>query len=276
MKMMTLEQIVSACPDLKRNERAKLFQYWGEYLSSYDPDKSDLLKAALEYAAHGWRVFPCSPRDKKPLTTKGFKDATTDASLIRKFWQQHPTAMIGVACGAKSGIWCLDPDAPTDKNPIDGTAEWLTMMSEHGPDIVTHTHLTPGGGKHLILKWRADRAPVTNREGSLKGLHINVRGEGGYFIAAGSVNSDGVEYTMADPDHYFQFAPAPDWLHDKIEGKPDATCFAEMSAADQALIPNEMRYDKDRTDRPIAEPDQRSISDRALDRLGKPAAFVTD
>jgi hypothetical protein len=83
------------------------------------------------------------------------------------------------------------------------------------------------------------------------------------------VNADGVAYTMADPDHYFQFAPAPDWLHDKIEGKPDATCFAEMSAADQALIPNEMRFDKDRTDRPIAKPDQRSISDRALDKVAQ-------
>ena len=33
MKMMTLEQIASACPDLKwKIERAKLFQYWGQYL----------------------------------------------------------------------------------------------------------------------------------------------------------------------------------------------------------------------------------------------------
>jgi phage/plasmid-associated DNA primase len=45
MKMMTLEQIASACPDLKwKIERQTSFLYWGEYLSSYDPDNSDLLK----------------------------------------------------------------------------------------------------------------------------------------------------------------------------------------------------------------------------------------
>jgi hypothetical protein len=51
MKMMTLEQIASACPDLKwKIERAKLFQYWGEYLSNYDPDNTDWRCAALSAA----------------------------------------------------------------------------------------------------------------------------------------------------------------------------------------------------------------------------------
>ena len=31
-----------------------------------------------------------------------------------------------------------------------------------------------------------DRAPVSNKEGALRGKHINVRGKGGHFIAAGS------------------------------------------------------------------------------------------
>jgi hypothetical protein len=251
MKMMTLEEIASACPDSRwKIARAQLFLYWGEYLSSYDPDNSDLLKAALEYAAHGWRIIPCSPASKKPLTTNGFKDATTDATLIRKFWQQHPTAMIGVACGEKSGVWCLDPDAPTEKNPMDGRESWKALQAKHGAALPTHTHLTPGGGQHLIFKWRSDRAPVTNREGRLKGMHINVRGEGGYFIAVGSVNADGVAYTMADPALYFNFASGTDWLHDMIEGK---------------LIPNEVRYEKDRTDMEPAG--QCSISQHVLDGM---------
>ena len=141
--------------------------------------------------------------------------------------------MIGVACGAKSGIWCLDPDAPTDKNPMDGRESWAALQAEHGAAPPTHTHLTPGGGQHLIFAWRGDRAPVTNREGSLKGKHINVRGEGGYFIAADSVNADGVAYTMADQSLYFQFAPAPDWLHDLIDAKPAAE--AELPIGQRAL-----------------------------------------
>jgi hypothetical protein len=261
MKMMTPEEIIAQCPRLKRNiERASLWQYWGKYLSSYDPDNSDILKDALEYAAHGWQVFPCSPVSKKPLTTNGLYAATTNAEMIKQFWRQNPTAMIGVACGPKSGVWCLDPDAPTEKNPIDGRAEWSLLNGENGGVEPTHTHITPGGGNHLIFKWRTDRAPITNREGALKGKHINVRGEGGYFIACGSVNADGVGYTMADQEHYFKFAPASDWLHEMIEGKQPPQAFADLSAADQARIPNEMRHEKDRTDN-----GHRTIIDRALD-----------
>jgi hypothetical protein len=37
--------------------------------------------AALQYAAHGWPVFPV--RGKEPRTRHGFKDATVDAGQIR-------------------------------------------------------------------------------------------------------------------------------------------------------------------------------------------------
>jgi hypothetical protein len=254
MKLMTLEQIVWQCPTLKRNiERANLVQYWGEYLSSYDPDNSDLLQAALEYAAHGWHVFPCSPADKTPLTRRGFKNATRDPEAIKKFWRKHPNAMIGVACGEKSGVWCLDLDAPTEKNPIDGREELKRLQSSYGADSGedTHTHITPGGGRHKIYKWRTDHVPVTNREGSLKGKHINVRGEGGYFIACGSVNSDGVAYSMANPDFYFQIEPAPDWLHDLIEG------WVEYRPEPSLLLD----FQDENT------PDQRTISERVLDSM---------
>jgi AAA domain/Bifunctional DNA primase/polymerase, N-terminal len=235
------------------------------------PEFQHSISWALELAERGWRVFPCSPVDKTPMVAKWKEAASNQRSDVLDMFNRMNMvgAMVGVAAGEKSGVWCLDPDAPSDKNPMDGRESWNELQAEHGAAPPTHTHLTPGGGQHLIFAWRGDRAPITNREGALKGKHINVRGEGGYFIAVGSVNADGVAYTMADPALYFQIAPAPDWLHDLIEGKSDATCFADLSAADQALIPNEMRLDKDRTDRPIAEPDQRSIGDRALDRVAQ-------
>src|ERR1700690_3273046 len=124
-----------------------------------------------------WRVFPCSPVDKKPLTKHGFKDGTTNESEVRKMFAEHPKAMVGVACGAESGVWCLDPDAPTETNPIDARESLKASQAEHGALPPTHTHVTPGGGNHLIFRWRGDRAPITNREGALKGKHINVRGE---------------------------------------------------------------------------------------------------
>jgi hypothetical protein len=40
-----------------------------------------MMRAAVEYAERGCPVFPCNPKDKKPLTKHGFKDATTDAAV---------------------------------------------------------------------------------------------------------------------------------------------------------------------------------------------------
>jgi putative DNA primase/helicase len=215
-----------------------------------DPEIRHNINLALDLAERGWRVFPCSSADKTPMIPKWKEAASNKRSDVLTMFNRAnmANAMVGVACGENSGIWCLDPDAPTDKNPMDGRESWKALQAEHGAAPPTHTHLTPGGGQHLIFAWRGDRAPVTNREGGLKGLHINVRGEGGYFIAVGSVNADGVAYTMADQALYFNFAPAPDWLHDKIDGK----AVSEMLPINGA--------DKNAAD-------QRSISERALDAM---------
>ena len=42
------------------------------------------LDAALAYAARGFAVFPCVPREKIPATRRGFYDATTNPALIRR------------------------------------------------------------------------------------------------------------------------------------------------------------------------------------------------
>ncbi|WP_409047908.1 bifunctional DNA primase/polymerase [Microbacterium sp. HA-8] len=37
--------------------------------------------AAVHYARHGLRVFPCVPKHKRPMTENGFKDATTSVGV---------------------------------------------------------------------------------------------------------------------------------------------------------------------------------------------------
>lgn len=79
------------------------------------PDADDLpdnlLEAALYYAQHGLPVFPCGP-DKRPLTTHGFKDATTKATQIKQWWHDQPNALIGMPTGEPTGIDVLDIDDP--------------------------------------------------------------------------------------------------------------------------------------------------------------------
>ena len=65
----------------------------------------DMLAAALDYAADDWPVFPVGS-NKRPLTPHGFKDATTDERVIRKWWKRWPTA--GIATPTGDGIFVLD------------------------------------------------------------------------------------------------------------------------------------------------------------------------
>jgi Bifunctional DNA primase/polymerase, N-terminal len=186
---------------------------------------------ALDYAARGWAILPCGTHSKRPLVardkdasgepipgTGGVKKATKDPRQIEAWWQHWPTAMIGVACGNASGIWAIDPDAPKTPGDPDGKANWAALTRKHGCPH-THTHLTPGGGEHLVFKWRADR-PLTNSEGNITGSGINVRGEGGYIIAPPSRRHDGKPYEIAEPLDFFNFADAPDWLYEMLRPKP--------------------------------------------------------
>jgi putative DNA primase/helicase len=193
--------------------------------------KQTLCEYALDYAARGWHVFPCNPLTKAPLVgcdldaqgnkiarTGGVKKATKDAAQITNWWGRWPNAMIGVACGPLSGIWAIDPDAPKSPGEPDGRANWAALSSKHGCRP-THTHLTPGGGQHLLFKWRADR-PLTNSEGNITGTGINVRGDGGYIIAPPSRRQDGKAYEIAEPLDFFNFAEAPEWLYEMLRPRP--------------------------------------------------------
>lgn len=181
------------------------------------------LDHALDYAARGLAVFPCNPSprsgvSKRPLIEHGFKAASREEEQIRAWWSQWPDALIGLPMGHRNGLWAIDPDVAKEPGDADGLTAWLNISRLH-PPIRTHTHLTPSGGKHLVFRWRDDR-PVTNSERGLKarGIHgINVRGEGGYIIAAGSRLTDGRTYDMEEPFDFFHFAEADAWLYELLE-----------------------------------------------------------
>jgi hypothetical protein len=203
-------------------------------MTAISPD-APMLDHALDYARRGVPVFPCRP-DKTPYTFNGVKDASTSAIKIRQWWGpgQAPQAMIGLAMGKASGMWALDPDAPKEPGGVDGRAEWRRLVAENGGCPNTQTNNTPGGGQHLLFKYREDR-PMTNKKGDLRGLGIDVRGEGGYIIAPPSVNADGRAYEVAEPMQ--PIADAPEWLYDLISPKADAAAPALELEDSPSLAP---------------------------------------
>jgi hypothetical protein len=73
---------------------------------------------ALEYGQLGWRVHPCRPGDKKPILEDWPKRATTDPTLIERWWGRTPDANIGVATGPGSGTFVLDVDGPDGERAL--------------------------------------------------------------------------------------------------------------------------------------------------------------
>jgi hypothetical protein len=130
-------------------------------------------RAALDYAARGWAVFPvhgirddrctcgaasCNSPGKHPigeLTPHGVKDATTDAERIASWWAEYPEANIGVAAGTASGFVVVDVDEGGD----DTLVGW---EKEHGPLPETVESLAGGGGRHLLFAHPG--VPVVNSQ----------------------------------------------------------------------------------------------------------------
>jgi hypothetical protein len=188
------------------------------------------LDVALEYARKGLPVFPCSPLDKKPLTSHGFKDATTDEAQIRAWWGKWPNAMIGAPTGPASGVWVLDPDIDLAKQ-LDGVAELAKLTARYGPLPPTLTSITPRGGKHMFFAWDPN-VEIRNSESKI-GPGIDVRGNGGYVCLPPSRNATGGAYQW-DPSSSKTFALAPPWLVMLAKAK-------KVSAYAKAALENECK-----------------------------------
>ncbi len=179
--------------------------------------------AALRYAGRGWPVLPlagmgegscscgrtCDSPAKHPLTRHGVHDATTDVDRIRRWWRRWPDANVGVATGAASGVAVVDVD------PIAGGRWSLEVIRAAGRDLpVTLLAFTGGGGFHLFYAVPAG-VRVGNTAGRLPNMvdtvpGIDLRGDGGYVVAAPSVHASGIRYRWAD--QATQLAALPTWL----------------------------------------------------------------
>jgi hypothetical protein len=162
-----------------------------------------MLWAALRYAELGYRVFPCVPSGKSPLTAHGFHDATTDAAQIERWWTQHPDANIGIPT---EGLVVIDVDGAGNPWPAD--PDQATDLSLAGA-----VSLTPRGGRHFIFRcppgktWRCST-------GQLAG-GVDVRTDGGYIVVPPSRTRQG-SYRWVDDlelDRPAQGLPEPpQWL----------------------------------------------------------------
>jgi len=173
-----------------------------------------LQMAALAYASKGQAVFPLN--GKVPRTQNGFKDASTDATVIKEWWRKSPKANIGMPTGSANKIVVLDVD------PRNGGTESFYRLNEDYEKLPdTLTQKTGGGGFHYVFQCPAG---VIIKNGHIEGYPgLDIKGEGGYIVVPPS-RTEGV-YTW---DKKAKRAPVPDWLLKLINSK-DKTVIGDLA-----------------------------------------------
>ena len=182
------------------------------------------LSEALRYAERGWCVIPlhtpegagcscgkpdCSSVGKHPRTKDGLASATADTVKIQEWFDRWPKANVGIRTGEWSGIAVLDVDGD------DGKASLLKLQAAHGAIPATLRALTgraSGDGKrkgcHYFFKMPGG-VQLRNSAGVL-GPGLDIRGEGGYVVAAPSKHHSGLLYQWLKKD--LALAEVPDWM----------------------------------------------------------------
>lgn len=170
--------------------------------------KEPLLAAALRYAELGYPVFPCAPGGKTPITPHGFKDATTDPTVIEAWWAKHPDANVAMPT---AGLFVIDVDGADNVWPAEPE---LAQELARGP-----VSLTPRGGRHHLFRQPAGR-DWKNTAGKLA-PKVDTRANGGYIVVPPSV-VDGKPYRWAEtlelddpPEH---LPEPPVWIVGLLEG----------------------------------------------------------
>lgn len=145
-----------------------------------------LAESALWYAEQGIAVFPLCPGSKVPITSNGFKAATTDSDQVAEWWRRTPQANIGLPTGITFDV--IDVDGP---HGIVAMAPYVEQIRAEAIGLVSTPR--PGG-----LHWYM---PPTEGRGNRTGLLPNVdyRGAGGYVVAPPSIGHTADRWTWIRP-----------------------------------------------------------------------------
>ncbi len=163
--------------------------------------QNQMENAALEYAKRGWSVIPIRPQSKTPLlpTWKEYQQRIATEDEIKGWFRTRPDANVGIVTGRISGFVVLD---------VDGDAGHASMT---GKMVPVSPQATTAKGYHVFLKHPGGSVP--NKVGLLPG--IDIRGDGGYVVAAPSIHESGHVYSWAiSPEE--ELADLPAWLRQEL------------------------------------------------------------
>jgi hypothetical protein len=111
----------------------------------------------------GWRLYPCSSRDKRGCIKGGTDAATCDLDQLAAWSRAFPDCNWRVVMEG-SALWALDVDAPGPDHAADGISAMAALVRQHG-------HLPPqprtrSGGGGAALFFRHDGEPIAGKTGT--------------------------------------------------------------------------------------------------------------
>jgi hypothetical protein len=134
----------------------------------------------------------------------GLNGASSDATVVAGFWEQWPTANVGIRTGPDSGIVVLDVDTPKG-----GATTLKGLERKHGRLPPTPKVLTGGGGWQFYFGHPGGE--VRCSVGKI-GHGLDVRADGGYVVAPPSMHASGRPYLWLTSLDKASLARLPPWV----------------------------------------------------------------
>ena len=186
--------------------------------------------AARSLAAAGVPVFPCVVEGKRPLTRRGFLDASSDPEQVAAWWSRTPNANIGIPTGAPSGVVVVDVDV---HGPHDGRAAFQRATDAGLVDGAGLLVRTPTGGAHVYFPATPGRE---QRSWQAATAGVDFRGDGGYIIAPPSrriIDGSVCRYEVADIAAHSVGHVDAARLRDFLDPRPVAPLRASSGSMDE-------------------------------------------
>ena len=184
------------------------------------------LEWALHYAAHGYRVIPIKPKEKRPPMGAWQDVATTKTGTIRAWWEGNYQGYgIGIVTGALDDgtrYFVLDIDEHDPNASGTETMQVLEQQNSKLPDTISAR--TGSGGHHRLYRLADHHGDIGNGAGRYLGAGVDVRAINAQIVVTPTVHPNGNLYEWVQ-DHAIgeiDMAVAPDWLIALLIPKPYA------------------------------------------------------
>lgn len=211
-------------------------------------------KYAMRYAEMGWHVVPlhswvqgrtrwgcscgkqdCTSPAKHPIPFAGLNDSSVNKTVVEAWWKKWPWANVGIRTGYCSGLVILDIDPAAGGND---SFDDMIGRNTKLPDTVEV--ITGGGGRHIYFKHPG--GVIRNSAGRL-GPGLDIRADGGYVVAPGSIHASGkrYEFEASSLPSTTPIAEMPTWMLTSILDNTAPRKFGKAGTGDEDIIPEGYR-----------------------------------